>query len=109
MKITGADYLQRLTPGSTLMGKMVFNDQGAVIASDKLQHRDMGATGITYEQEGKGNALAAILKPGLIEVRFDPRFSDDRVAGMVRKLLACPELVVMKGWRLTCRNKPLEV
>lgn len=109
MKITGADYLQRLTPGNTLMGKMVFNDQGAVMASAAAQHREMKAPGINYVQEGQGNALAAMLKPGLIEVRYDPRFSDDRVTGIVRKLLACPELVAAKGWRVTYRNKPLTI
>ena len=41
MKISGADYLQRLLPIGNFTAKMVFNDQGAFIFSAKSQHREM--------------------------------------------------------------------
>ena len=67
------------------------------------------AAGISYEQDARGNALAAMLKTGLIEIRFDPRFNDDRVVGMVRKLLMCPELAPMIGWKVTYQGRALTI
>ena len=107
MKITGSDYLQRLVPTGAFTAKMVFNDQGAFIFSAKSQHREMKAPGISYDHEARGNAVAAMLKPGVIEIRHDPRFNDDRVAGILRKLLASPELVGMKGWKVTYQRRTL--
>jgi len=109
MKITGADYLERLAEAESFTAKMVFNDQGAFIFTVQSQHRDMKAPGISYDHDARGNALAAMLKPGLIEIRFDPRFNNDRVMGILRKLLAFPELAIMKGWKVTYRGKPLNL
>jgi hypothetical protein len=109
MNILGADYLQRLADAESFTAKMVFNDRGAYIFSVQSQHRDMKAPGVSYDLDGRGNALAAMLKPGLIEIRFDPRFNADRVVGILRRLLAAPELAAMKGWRVTYKGKPLAV
>ncbi len=109
MKITGADYLQRLDQTGNFMAKMVFNDHGAFIFSAQSQHSTMKMPGISYEHDARSNALAAILKPGMIEIRFDPRFNDDRVVGIMRKLLACPELVGLKGWKVTYQGRVLSV
>ncbi|MFC1657427.1 hypothetical protein ACFL2P_02515 [Candidatus Moduliflexota bacterium] len=107
MKIMGADYLQRIAGTEDFMGKMVFNDRGAYVFSARFQHRDMKAPGVSYDHEGRGNALAAMLKPGLVEIRFDPRFNNDRVMGILRKLLASPGLAAMRGWKVTYKGKPL--
>ena len=109
MKITGADYLQRLVPTGNFSAKMVFNDQGAFVFSARYQHRDMKAAGISYDHDARGNALAAMLKPGVVEIRFDPRFNDDRVVGIMRKLLASPELAVMSGWKVTYQGRSLGI
>jgi hypothetical protein len=109
MNIIGADYLQRLDQAGNFTAKMVFNDHGALIFSVQSQHRDMKGPGISYDHDGGGNALAAMLKPALIEIRFDARFNDDRVTGILRKLLASPELAVMKGWKVTYRGRALGI
>jgi hypothetical protein len=109
MKIIGADYLERLEQTENFTGKMVFNDHGAIVFSVQSQHRDMKAAGISYDHDARGNALAAMLKPDLIEIRFDPRFNDDRVVGILRKLLMCPELAPMKGWKVTYQGRALSL
>lgn len=109
MKITGAEYLQRAAQAESFSAKMVFNDQGAFVFSAKSQHREMKAPGISYDHDGRGNALAAMLMPGVIEVRFDARFNDDRVVGIMRKLLASPDLAVMKGWKVTYQGRRLAI
>ena len=107
MKITGADYLQRAVQAGGFSAKMVFNDQGAYIFSAKMQHRDMKAPGVSYDHDGRGNALVAMLMPGAVEIRFDKRFNDDRVVGIMRKLLASPELAVMRDWKVTYQGRTL--
>jgi hypothetical protein len=109
VKIIGAEYLRRVVPSGTFTAKMVFNDQGAHVFSAQYQHRTMKTSGISYEHDGKGNALAAMLKQGLIEIRHDARFNDDRVVGIIRKLLACPELALMKGWKVTYQGRTMSV
>ena len=109
MKITGADYLERVSRAESFTAKMVFNDSGAFIFSAQSQHREMKAPGISYDHDARGNALAAMLKPRLIEIRFDPRFSDDRVVGIIRKLLASPELSFVKGWKVTYQGRVLSL
>jgi hypothetical protein len=79
------------------------------VFSAQYQHRTMKVPGISYEHEAKGNALAAMLMPGLIEIRHDKRFNDDRVTGIIRKLLASPELAVMKGWKVTYQGRSLAI
>jgi len=48
-----------------------------------------------------------MLKPGVVEIRFDPRFNDDRVVRIIRKLLASPELAVMSGWKVTYQGRSI--
>ena len=109
MKIIGADYLERLDQTENFTGKMIFNDQGAFIFSAKSQHREMKTAGISYDHDARGNAVAAMLRSGVIEIRFDPRFNDDRIVGIMRRLLACPELAVMSGWKVTYQGRTLSL
>ena len=109
MKITGADYLKKLDEAGSFTAKMVFNDKGAVIFDVHSHHRDMRAPGIAYEDDSGGNAIAAMLMPKLIEVRFHLLFSDDRVVGIIRKLLACPELAFVKGWKVKYQGRILSI
>ncbi len=48
--------------------KMVFNDQGAIFFPVSAKHRDMKAPGISYEDDYKGNAMAALVSPRTIEI-----------------------------------------
>ena len=107
MNITGADYLRRIARTENFMAKMVFNDRGAYVFSARFQHRDMKSPGVSYDHDERGNALAAMLKPGLVEIRFDSRFINDRVMGILRKLMASPELAALRGWKVTYKGKPL--
>ena len=109
MKILGDDYLGRIADTEKFLAKMVFNDQGAYIFSATRQHSEMKTAGISYEHDERGNALAARLKPDLIEIRYDSSFNNDRVTGIMRNILASPQLAVMKGWKVTYRGRPLNV
>ncbi len=69
MLIIGADYLTSLLSEGSFSAKMVFNANGAIMFPVSQEHRDQKAPGISYEDGYQGNALAAMLAPGKIEIR----------------------------------------
>ena len=75
--------------------------QGAIFFPTAQQHRDQKAPGISYEDDYRGNALAAMLAPGRIEVRYHRDFTDLQVAHIIATLLADPRLSFLCGWRVT--------
>ena len=64
---------------------------------------------ISYEDDYKGNALAAMLAPGKIEIRFHESYSDGCVITIVKTLLSSPELSFMAGWQVTYQGRTLIV
>lgn len=105
MLIFGADYLASLLAEGSFSAKMVFNAHGAIIFPVSQEHRDQKAPGVSYEDGYQGNALAAMLAPGRIEIRGHQGFSDSRVADMVSLLLTQPELVHLKDCRVVYRGQ----
>ena len=88
---------------------MVFNEAGAIFFPANLQHRDQKAAQISYEDDYAGNALAAMLAPGRVEIRYHKNFSDERVTQIVRNLMTEPSLAFMRGWQVTYQGRALLV
>lgn len=107
MRVVGREHLLALVEGTAFEGKLVFNAAGAVCGPVSTQHRDLRADGIAYADDYKGNALAAMLAPGRIEVRFHAAFTDEDVAGLLRALAVEPGLEFIAGWRATYQGRPL--
>ena len=107
MLLVGVDLLRGLVEQGEFSAKMVFNEKGAIAFPATHQHREQKVTGISYEDDYKGNALAAMLAPGKVEVRYHKSFSDRDVGAVIRSLLACPELSFMRGWQFTYQGRPL--
>lgn len=87
MLLVNVAMIAELAEESHFQAKMVFNDRGAIFLSVRDEHRFHEAAGISYEDNYKGNALAAMLGPGTIEIRYHEGFTDRRVARIVRSLL----------------------
>ncbi|MEQ8845230.1 MAG: hypothetical protein RIB58_10285 [Phycisphaerales bacterium] len=79
MILFGVDTLEALASGELHHAKLVFNDRGFIAFPTPIQHNTMKAEGISYEDNYAGTALAAILKPGAIAVRFRRGFGDEAV------------------------------
>ena len=107
--LSGTDFIKGLAEQDGFSAKMVFNDKGAVLFPSSQQHRDNKGPGISYEDDYKGNALAAMLSPGKIEIRYHKGFSDERVTNALRDLLGTPELAWMRGWSVTYQGRVLSV
>ncbi len=55
------------------------------------------------------DALAAMLAPGKIEIRYHKKFSGERIAAIISSLLAQPELAFMRGWEVLYQGRKLSV
>lgn len=105
MLILGLESLTPNHPGFT--AKAVLNHYGIIFLPVRAQHRDRKATNISYEDDYKGNALAAMLTPGCIEIRYHNAFTDEAVADLLRTLTAHPDLAFMHGWSATYQGRPI--
>jgi hypothetical protein len=107
MFLSGVEFLESLASQAGFSAKMVFNENGAMFFASSLQHRDQKGPQISYEDNYAGNALAAMLAPGHIEIRYPQRFTDRRVADIIETLLAEPLLGFMRGWEVTYQGRTL--
>ena len=107
MLLIGVDPLATLVRQGEFSAKMVCNERGAIFFPTKLQHCDQKAEGFSYEDNYAGNALATMLAPGRIEIRFHWDFADRRVAELVGRLLAEPSLNSLAGCQVTYQGRPL--
>lgn len=74
--------------------KCVANSSAAVFFPGSIQHREVKRDGVSFEDDYQGNAMAATITPGRIDIRFHKDFSDDVVMSIFGDLPALPEL----GW-----------
>ena len=109
MYLENIEYVQKLVTQEFFSAKMVFNASGAIFFPVSQQHRDIKHATISYEDDYKGNALAAMLAPGKIEIRFQQSYSDGCVTTIVKTLLSSPELSFMAGWQVTYQGRTLIV
>lgn len=107
MMLRGVEIVADLAAGRIHSAKMVFNDRGALFFPIDRQHRDEKTEGISYEDDYKGSALAAMLGRGRIEIRVHKSFSDHQVNSVLRALRARPELSAIADWQATYQGRPL--
>ena len=103
----GGDILTQLAEGQIHHAKLVFNDRGFIAFPTPTQHNTMKAEGISYENNYRGNAMAAMLKPDAIEVRYHEAFSDARVELILSQLLAETSLGGMRNATVTYQGRRL--
>ncbi|HUN82535.1 MAG TPA: hypothetical protein VMV81_13610 [Phycisphaerae bacterium] len=109
MLLVGVELIHSLSAQVGFSAKMVFNEAGAVFFSANLQHSDQKAPQISYEDNYAGNAMAAMLAPDRIEIRYHKDFSDARVTQIIRRLVAEPSLSFMREWHVTYQGRTLGV
>jgi hypothetical protein len=95
------DSIASLLKEDGYLFKMLLNESGVTLFPHTIEHRDATKPGIKYADDSGGNALAAIVKPGRIEVRFHRQFSDERVKQLMERILALPELAFARSFLVT--------
>lgn len=105
MQLIGADIALALADGSQTSAKAVLNASGAIFFPVQEQHRDQRASGISYEDDYRGNALAAILDNQQIQVRYHEAYSEARVASVLKALAQHPNLQFLRAWQLIYQGR----
>ena len=72
--------------------KFILNDSAIAFFPSAQQHRDVKLEGLSYEDDYRGNALAGVVTPERVEIRFHRAFSDERVKSIWSRVLAIPEV-----------------
>lgn len=105
--VMGADRLRWLTEQPAFSAKAVLNEHGVLFFPPSGQHKDQKATGISYEEEYQGNALAATISPGRLDIRFHQQFTEERVMRIVSRLASESQLQFLRGWDVTYQGKAI--
>ena len=92
MRVHGLESIAAETALEGYFVKCIVNRTDAVFFSAMIQHRDMKQEGVSYEDDYEGNALASVIRPGKVEVRFHKEYSDDEVGRIFREILLLPEM-----------------
>lgn len=109
MIVIGSEFIAARVAAGEFCAKLVFNDAGAIFFNADLQHCDQKAAGVSYEDDYRGNALAAMVALGRIEIRFHSDFSDAQVARIVSHLVRMPGLEMMRDWNVTYQGRAIQV
>ena len=107
MNVIGTDFVKQQLDKPGYFFKMILNDSGAAFFSASIQHRTVKVPGLSYEDGPNGNALAAIITNGCIEIRKHPSLSEGRVKAIIQSLLNCSDLSALRGFNVTYQGKKL--
>jgi len=107
MIVHGFDRIASMLEEDGFLFKLIANETGVVLFPHSFEHRDSTHPGIKYVDDSRGNALAAMVKPGRIEFRFHREFSDERVKQLVERMLVLPELQLLRGATVTYQTRIL--
>ena len=107
MKVFGLPSISPYLAGEGYFVKCVLNSSAAVFFPGSVQHRDVKQEGVSYEDDYGGNAMAATITPGMIDVRFHQVFADGVVKEIFDRLLALPEMSWAKGFTVRYQGRVL--
>ena len=88
MHAIGVEWLKE--KGRSL--KFIVNESAIVFFPGTQQHREIKVGGLTYEDDYRGNAMAGLVMPERVEIRFHAAFPDERVRNLWARVLAIPEV-----------------
>jgi hypothetical protein len=107
MKVLGSESISPYLAAEGYFVKCVLNNTVAVFFPGAIQHRDVKREGVSYEDDYRGNAMAATITPGMIDVRFHQAFADGVVKEIFDRLLAVPEMAWAKGFTVRYQGRVL--
>jgi len=92
MQVFGLEEISHELAQDGYFIKCLVNRDAVLFFSSLVQHRDVKRNGLSYEDDYKGNAMAGVVKPRKIEVRFHSDFEDAVVKNIFLEILALPEM-----------------
>jgi hypothetical protein len=107
MQVYGLDSIRMELESGGYVVKLLANDHAAVFFPRTTEHRDAGIQGLSYKDDSKGNALAGMMSPGLIEFRHHNQYSDERVKGFAFAMMNLPDLSFTREFKVIYQGRVL--
>jgi hypothetical protein len=107
MIVYGFDSIARLLVDQGYLFKLIANERGVVVFPHTTEHRDSGQPGIRYADDSQGNAIAAMVKPNLIEFRYHRDFSEQRVSHVSQRIIDTHEFSFALDFAVTYQGRTL--
>lgn len=107
MKATGLESIEQEAATGGHFIKCIANSSAVIFFPGTVQHRDMKRDGVSYEDDYRGNAMAATITPGKIDIRFHKAYPDDAVRSIFAALLKLPELQWAAGFTVRYQGRTL--
>ena len=106
MIVIGAENLaERLKAEPFRQHKALLNETGIVIFPASIQHAAIKTHGMSYEDDYKGYALAAIFDGQKFEIRWHRDFTEEKVKLLVEELRKHLDLRAIKKLSVTYQGK----
>jgi len=67
--------------------KFILNDTGILFFAAAQQHRDVKTPELSYEDDYRGNAVAGLVLPDRVEIRFHQGFSPEHIRSLWSRVL----------------------
>lgn len=97
MTVSGMESISLAIQQPGYFVKCILGESAAIFFPGTIQHRDMKRHGLSYEDDYRGNAMAATITPGLMDIRFHPAYPDERVRAICRQLKQAPGMEWMSS------------
>jgi hypothetical protein len=107
MNISGIELIRAEVGKSGYFFKAIINDSGVAFFPGSNQHSSVKLDGLSYEDDYRGNALAAIITNRRIEIRNHRDFGVPHVQSIIKKLLENADLEVLKEFEVSYRGNKL--
>jgi len=107
VQIVNPELLRQALAGKGSTVKFILNDSAIVFLPVKHQHRDVKSHGLSYEDEYRGNALAGLVTPTGVEVRYHQAYSEERIRAIWTKLRALPDFADARLSRVLYQGKEI--
>jgi hypothetical protein len=105
MIISGLPFIQEKLTHPAFEAKCIFNDEAIAFFPVSKQHKEVKTYGLSYEDDYQGNALAAMVKPGMVEIRFHKAFTDAQIRLIWNQITAHPDAAFLQGWKVTYQGR----
>lgn len=109
MAIFGLETIEGDLKQGGFFFKAILNESGALFFPGSAQHRDMKVSGISYEDDYVGNAVAVTFTPGRADIRYHKAFSDQRIGTVIQTLLYQPQMDWAKPFQIFYQGRPLKI
>lgn len=103
LRVDPATELQK--PGYRF--KAVFNARGVVLGPMAVQHTELRGTGVAFKGDATGDAAAAVIYGGRIEIRAHPALPPEAARGALERLATLPALAPLVGFELIYAGRKL--